>query len=283
MYKIGIRARTRMAEGLKQLLPVIATAKARDVNEANTVTIITDAFEKIFGYDRYNEITAEYKIRSTYCDLAIKMNGNIQFLIEVKAIGIDLKSHHARQAVDYGSRAGVEWVILTNGVVWDIYRIIIKKSVDFQKISSFNLMALDHHKDASFIALYPLCREGIKNNAILTLANHHKVMNQYSVSALLLSPPVLRRLRIEANKIFKEIAVTNGSVTEVDEKDIKQLLLQDIIKRAITDSDELDIAKSFLSRTYRKIEKRKSKELNKQPPTNPVSNLVPKIVDLDLY
>lgn len=39
-------------------------------------------------------------------------------LIEVKAVGIDLRDGHAKQAVDYAANQGVEWVALTNGVIF---------------------------------------------------------------------------------------------------------------------------------------------------------------------
>lgn len=73
---------------------------------------------EVFGYDKYAEITSEYTIKGTYCDLAIKLEGKLQMLVEVKAIGLDLKDAHLKQAVDYAANQGVEWVILTNGAVW---------------------------------------------------------------------------------------------------------------------------------------------------------------------
>ena len=43
---------------------------------------------KNIGFDKYSEITSEYVIRSTYVDLAIKLDGKLALLIEVKAIGL---------------------------------------------------------------------------------------------------------------------------------------------------------------------------------------------------
>ena len=54
-------------------------------------------------------------IRSTFCDLAVKLDGHLAFLIEVKAIGLELKEQFVKQAVDYAANQGVEWVVLTNG------------------------------------------------------------------------------------------------------------------------------------------------------------------------
>jgi hypothetical protein len=53
----------------------------------------------IFGFDKYSEITSEYTIRGTYCDLATKIDNKPQYLIEVKAIGLELKDHYVKQAI----------------------------------------------------------------------------------------------------------------------------------------------------------------------------------------
>jgi hypothetical protein len=61
----------------------------------------------LFGFDKYEEITSEYKIRGTFCDLAEEGDGNGKYLIEVKAIGLDLKESHLRQAIGFVLGVGV--------------------------------------------------------------------------------------------------------------------------------------------------------------------------------
>jgi predicted type IV restriction endonuclease len=53
-------------------------------------------------------------------DLATKINGKLQTLIEVKAFGIELKDWQVKQAVDYAANQGVDWVLLTNGLLWRV-------------------------------------------------------------------------------------------------------------------------------------------------------------------
>jgi len=57
----------------------------------------------VFGFDKYSEITSEYVIRGTFVDLANKLDGMLQVLIEVKAIGLELKVSFVKQAVDYAA------------------------------------------------------------------------------------------------------------------------------------------------------------------------------------
>jgi len=92
MDAIPAKVCDRIRIALKQFQPVLASAKTRDVNESDTVVIVTDLLQAVFGYDKYSEITTEHLVRGTFCDLAIKLDGKLALLIEVKAIGIGSKT-----------------------------------------------------------------------------------------------------------------------------------------------------------------------------------------------
>jgi hypothetical protein len=98
------RVADRLAAGLKRFQPILASARSRDVNESDTSMIVTDLLADLFGYDKYHEVTRELCIRGTFCDLATRIEGKFQMIIEVKAIGLELKDGHVKQAVDYGAR-----------------------------------------------------------------------------------------------------------------------------------------------------------------------------------
>ena len=123
------RARERIVAGLKRLVPIVAQQKARDVSEADTVTLAKDLLSEVMGYDKYAELTSEHAIRGTYCDLAVKIDDKLSMLIEVKAAGSELDDRHVKQAIDYAANAGLEWVALTNATVWRLYRDIFAKPI----------------------------------------------------------------------------------------------------------------------------------------------------------
>jgi len=118
MATVPSRAAERIASNLKKFQPIVQSAKQRDVNESDTVIIVTDMLSELFGYEKYGDITSEIAVRGTYCDLATKLDGHVQCLIEVKAAGTELKESHTKQAVDYAANQGVDWVVLTNAVQW---------------------------------------------------------------------------------------------------------------------------------------------------------------------
>ena len=75
------RVLSRLVSGLKKFQPILENAKTRDVNESDTVTILVDILQDVFGYDKYTDITSEHAIRGTFFDLAIKHVGNLIILI----------------------------------------------------------------------------------------------------------------------------------------------------------------------------------------------------------
>jgi hypothetical protein len=102
------RAITRIISELKRYQPILADAKRRDISESDTVVIVGDMLSDVLGYNKYQEITSEFAIRGTYVDLAVKVGNDIRFLVEVKAIGCELKDNHVKQAIDYGANQGIE-------------------------------------------------------------------------------------------------------------------------------------------------------------------------------
>ena len=147
----------------------------RDVNESDTVTIVTDMLAELFGFDKYSEITSEYVIRGTYVDLAIKLDGKLQLLIEVKAIGLDLKDAYVKQSVDYAANQGIEWVVLTNGAKWQIYKVTFGKPVGQELVIDIDFMNVNPKSTMIWItfiflqrkALVDLCLGTITPNARL--------------------------------------------------------------------------------------------------------------------
>jgi len=160
MAGIPNRIEARLTVGLKRFQPIIEQAKARDVNEADTVTIVKDLLGDLFGYDKYTEVTSEHAVRGTYCDLAIKLEGHLSFLIEVKAIGLELKDQHVKQAVDYAAHQGVEWALLTNGATWRVYKVVFAQPLQFDLVVEINLLDLSPRNSDHLELLWLLAKEG---------------------------------------------------------------------------------------------------------------------------
>lgn len=164
----------RLSAAIPKFKKILENAKERDVNESDTVTIITDMLEEIFGFDKYSEITREYAIQGTYCDLAIKTSKAVDYLIEVKAIGLSLKDNHLKQAVNYASREGIRWVVLTNGIDWQIHRVTLDKKVSSEELCSISMLEINPKRKEDAELLFLLCKRGlIKDNIDKFYAQKH--------------------------------------------------------------------------------------------------------------
>jgi predicted type IV restriction endonuclease len=230
MFKIPKKVSDRLVKEVSSFQRVLQGAKDRDVNETDTVTIIKDILAHVFGFDKYTELTSEQCIRGTFCDLAVKVTGKIQYLIEVKAVGLDLKDNHIRQAVGYGASEGIPWVVLTNGITWEIYRIKFEQPVTHELACTFNLLTMNPRSQEEQCRLFLLCREGLNKAAIDEFYERQQNVNRFAVGAILLTKTVLDAIRKE----MKIIAPGN----KVGNDEIEKILVAEVIKRDVLEGDE---------------------------------------------
>ena len=242
----------RLAKETRRFQRILKTAKDRDINESDTVVIITDMLSTVFGFDKYAEITSEYAIRGTFCDLAVKVDGNVKYLIEVKAIGLDLKETHLRQAVGYGVQHGIQWVVLTNGIVWELYRIKFERPVDYDLLCTLNILEMNARKKEDQDILFLLCKEGLSKDVIEEYHEHIKSVNKYVIGAILQADVGLNMLRRELRRVSPGISV--------DTDEIQAIILSDVLKREVVVGKLADEARTQVKKAAgRTLVKRKPK------------------------
>jgi predicted type IV restriction endonuclease len=242
------RVSDRFVRSIGKYQQILKIAKDRDVNEADTVSIIKDMLADIFGYDKYLEITSEFAIRGTYCDLAVKINNKVEFLIEVKAIGLDLKEGHLRQVCDYGANNGIQWVILTNGILWKVYKIKFEKPISHDEICTFSFDEIDPGNEEYQARLFLICKEGLVKDAREEF--HMKILsvNRFILAALLLSDEIIQVIRRELRKLSDGVLVSSEEISKV--------LTNEVLKRDILEGDdavrEQNRVRRFYGKTIRK-------------------------------
>lgn len=249
----------RLASGLKRFAPILAAAKSRDVNESDTSMIVTDMLAEIYGYDKYSEVTRELAIRGTFCDLATRIDGKFQMLIEVKAIGLELKDAHVKQAVDYAANQGVEWVALTNGQLWRVFRVIFAKPIDTELVLDIDLLALSPKNSGDLESLYLLTRESMLKSGLYAYHDHLQATNKFYLAAVVLSDPVLETVRRELRRV---------SDAKVELEELREALTQEVIKREVIEGDKADSARKKVTKSAGKMLRiRKEKDETPEAPT----------------
>ena len=238
--KVPKRAHDRLVAGLKRYQPIVSKLRERDISEADTVTVIKDMLSDIFGYDKYTELTSEQQIRGTFCDLAIRVESKVYYLAEVKSAGTNLNNTHLRQAVNYGAHQGIEWIILTNAITWKIYRIKFAQPIDWDEVYCFDIPTLSTRSADDIAKLYMLCREAISADALDQFHQQAQILNRYVISELLQSEAVTTAVRRELRRLFDNLKVTDD--------ELRQILINDVIKRDALDGDHATAAKALLKK-----------------------------------
>jgi hypothetical protein len=241
---------SRLIEGIKRYQPVLIQAKARDVNEADTVTVVKDVLADVFGYDKYAEVTSEHAIRGTYCDLAIKLNGQIECLIEVKAIGLELKDNHVKQAVDYAANQGCDWVLLTNGVVWRVFHVTFGKPVNSEQILAVDFLNLNHKSEQDIDTLFILCKEGFQRSALGEFNTQRQALSRFFLGNMILTDPVLDVIRRELRRVSPDVKIETDQIREV--------LVNEVLKREVLEGDQAAEAKRRISKAAAKALRQKN-------------------------
>jgi predicted type IV restriction endonuclease len=254
----------RLSTGLKRFQPIITAAKARDANESDTSMIVTDIMNELFGYDKYSEITRELAIRGTFCDLATKIDGKLQLIIEVKAVGLDLKEAHIKQAVDYASNKGIEWVVLTNGNNWKVFRVVFSKPIAFEMVLDIDLLSLSPKSETNLENLYLLTKESMIKSGLYAYHDQIQATSKFYLGALILGDTILESIRRELKRISPDVKIS------IDE--LRNILIHEVIKREVIEGEKAEEAKKKVKKTENKL-LRVKKETITQDVKAPVSDL----------
>jgi hypothetical protein len=246
----------RVASRIKHFQSIASTQRTRDVSEADTVTVVKDILADVFGYDKYSELTSEHQIKGTFCDLAVRLEGKVRFLIEVKSAGLDLKDNHITQALNYGANQGIEWVILTNAVDWRVYRVIFGQPVSHEEVTSFNFTTVNANKDDDLEAMFIIAREGIATDAINDFHQRVMMLNRFTIAQVIKGDTVLQAIRREMRRIFPDI--------KVEAELIAQILENDVLKREVIDGDRAKDAAARVKKAQQKLQRAAAKLNAKQ-------------------
>lgn len=241
----------RIVSNLKRFQSILTEAKNRDISESDTVVILNDMLSELLGYKKYTEITTEFAIRGTYVDLAVKVGADVRFLLEAKAINVDLKDNHIKQAIDYGANHGIEWVVLTNGAIWQVYKIHFKQPIDKSLIFEVDLIKTSAKNQQLIECFGTLSREGFTQSSMTAFFQQQQATSKFSLAALLTTDNMLAALKKELKKISPTL--------KIDDDSLRNTIQNDVLKRELVDSDEAKSAADIIKKANKQTVKPKQK------------------------
>jgi len=192
-------ARERMRAAIKRFSKPLTDLVARDANEGDTRLLVTDMLCDGFGFDKYSELTTEYRVKGEFADYGIRLEKDLVAFLEVKRVNTKLSSKHLRQVETYAVNEGVEWVILTSGVVWQVYHITGGLPIIVDLALEVDLLGEDTITQKSN-QLYYLTRESLKRRQIDSLWQAKRATSPKSLARVLCSESVVSAIRRELKR-----------------------------------------------------------------------------------
>jgi predicted type IV restriction endonuclease len=220
MPKWETEARDRLKAAVRKFAKPLNDLIARDANEGDTRLLVTDFLCDGLGYDKYEDLTTEYAVKGEFADYGVRIDKQLVAFIEVKRCTTKLNTKHLRQVEMYAVNEGVEWLVLTNAAVWQVYHLTgglpvtidLAFDVDLTSGESVTVKANE---------LFYLSREALKRRLIDDLWKAKAATSPKSLANVLLSDPITDAVR-------KELRKSTGQ--NVDAKDIARALRETVIR-----------------------------------------------------
>ena len=187
---------------LRKFAPTFIAARDASLNEADTVLRLCKCFETVFGYDAIDDISREANLKNKFVDICLKIDGKIKILVEAKAASVKLKNNHIEQAQSYASHNNYPWVLLTNGVDWNLYHLTFGDGIDYQLAFSVSLKDEDGIDQASE-KLAHLQKLAVKKGGLDEFWESSTAMSAGSIGKSLFTETVLGALRKQIRKDCK--------------------------------------------------------------------------------
>lgn len=211
-----VKSKDRLRSFLKKNLKALELLRDRDAVEADTRTFVTDLLVEGLGYDKYDELTAEYMVRGEFADIGLRLNKKLEAFVEIKRISTDLKELHLRQVKTYCANEGVEWAILTNGRKWQVYH--ISNTTPIEEVLLVDLDLLGGASLAEIVnSLSVLSRESVQRDVLGAQWNAIRSLKPENLWAAINSAGVLTAIRAHLRKSTGQLVDPKKLATAVKE------------------------------------------------------------------
>lgn len=193
---ISKKSSNQISLWLKKFKKLIEVAKKRWLNESDTSNIINDFLWEVLWYDKYFDVTTEYKIKWQYCDYWIIINWKLTLLMEVKQIWLDLNENHIFQAISYAWNEGVKRVALTNLRRRELFYLSFWEKIEKELILDFDI--LSESSNTKLIEnLQYLHKESLQKNYLWKLLKQKMALSEKNITKVLFSDPVVKKIQSE--------------------------------------------------------------------------------------
>lgn len=191
----------KLQQSLKEYKKQFLDKPLGELDESGTRLLINHFLTEILGFKTLEEVKTEYMIKGTYADYVIQMGGKRHFLVEVKALSLNLSDKHLRQSINYGANEGIDWVLLTNGRYFELYRVLFEKPISNELVFSIDLGDLSNLK-SNVEKLQFLHKDSVLKDGLEKLWKRHSALAPMSLSKFIYSEEIVKFLQKELKKKY---------------------------------------------------------------------------------
>lgn len=177
----------------------LGKGKPTDMNESGTRISVNEFLQDVLGYEFGDEIKTEYAIKGEYADYVVQLKRKKQFVVEVKAMEIDLSERHLKQAMAYASNEGIDWIMLFNGRQIQLYRVIFGKPMSNHMVFDYDLTDLGVMRQASQ-DLINLAKKSVEKGELETYWKRFDALTPSSLVKMLYTKDVIGAVRRRVKK-----------------------------------------------------------------------------------
>jgi predicted type IV restriction endonuclease len=197
-WEVDTRARVRTA--IQKFARPLADLAKRDANEGDTRLFVTDFLCDALGFDKYAELTTEYQVRGEFADYGIRLDKNLVAFIEVKRVSTKLGARHLRQVEMYAVNEGVEWMLLTNGAIWQVWHLMPGMPVMLDMVLEVDLLGTAS-LPAKAADMFYLSREAMRRDQLDELWKARSATSARALAAVIRSNSVIDLIRKEIRRV----------------------------------------------------------------------------------
>jgi hypothetical protein len=205
--------RTEIRNFSRSLTDLIASG----ADEDKTRYLVTEFLREGLGFDVYEDLTVEGESAAAH---GVRVDRQLVAFIEVKRCTQKLNMRHLCEVQMYAVNEGVEWIILTNGQVWQAYHLTGGLPIIIDRVLEVDLLG-DGSAGQKADGLFYLSKEALRRRLLDDLWKTKAATTPRSLSEILLSDALLDALRKE----LRRQTGYNGDIV-----DLARIIRADVIR-----------------------------------------------------
>lgn len=222
--KWELKTKARISSSLRSFAKTSGLLIKKDAKEADTRLLVDDILVNALGYDKFEDLTAEFAVKRDLADYGIRINKQLKAFVEVKRILQELSPKHLSQVESYALKEGVEWAILTNAQVWQVYHVEPIRGKQSEVTLVFQVDILDENTKSSAKAdlLFFISKEGLSKGRLDEFQSAQNAISPKTLRPILISEDVLSTVRrvikrkTKQNVNPKDLKLAIKKILEID-------------------------------------------------------------------